>query len=246
MDRMIYVGMTGAKQTMLAQAVNAHNLANASTNGFRADLHVLASRPVDGPGFATRVNSVTEAGGWDARSGAVMNTGRELDVAVDGDGWIAVQASDGTEAYTRAGSLRTTSDGLLETASGHLVLGEGGPVSLPEYANLTVGGDGTLTIVPLGQGPETVAQIDRIRLVRPDPASLVKGTDGLMRLADGATAVPDASVRLVSRALEGSNVDVAQALVRMIELSRQYEMQVKVMSAAEENADRAVRLLQLG
>jgi flagellar basal-body rod protein FlgF len=246
MDEMIYLAMTGAKQTEYAQAINTNNLANVSTTGFRADLHSFSSVPIDGPGVETRINAVVESYGTDFSQGAIATTGRDLDVAMRGEGFIAVQAPDGTEAYTRAGDLRVEAGGLLSTGAGHLVMGDGGPVAIPPNSSLLIGGDGTISIQPLGQGPETLAIVDRIKLVNPDTALLQKGSDGLLRMADDQIANADASVSLISGALEQSNVNVAKTLVNMIELARQYEMQVNVIKTSEENADAAAQMMSLG
>ena len=245
MDEMVYLAMTGAKQTEYAQSINANNLANISTTGFRADLHSFSSVPIDAPGVESRVNAVVESYGTDFAQGSVVSTGRDLDVAIQGAGFIAVRAADGTEAYTRAGDLRIGSGGLLETGAGHLVLGNGGPVAIPPATSLLIGADGTVSIQPLGQGPETLAVVDRIKLVDPDPAQLAKGADGLLRLPDEETASSSANVRLTSGALEQSNVNVAKTLVNMIELSRQYEMQINVIRTARDNADAAAQLMRM-
>ena len=195
MDEMLYLAMTGAKQTEFAQTINSNNLANVSTTGFRADLHSFSSVPIEGPGVETRINAVVDSYGTDFSQGPVASTGRALDVAVQGAGFIAVQAPDGTEAYTRAGDLRVEAGGLLSTGAGHLVLGEGGgPVAIPPNASLLIGRDGTISIQPLEQGPETISVVDRIKLVNPDVALLQKGADGLLRMADEQVADPDASV----------------------------------------------------
>src|SRR5690606_12476677 len=196
------------------------NLANASTPGFRADLARFEPRAVPGSGFPTRVNAVAGGAGFDHSSGTLIETGAPLDVAIDGDGWIAVQARDGTEAYTRAGSLRVNQLGLLETARGELVLGDNGPVSIPPHVEITIGRDGTISVVPQGQGPETLAQVGRIKLVNPPRAALEKRADGLVRLAGGGEAEPDAAVALVAGFVESSNVNAAGNLVAMIELAR--------------------------
>ncbi|MFA7096516.1 MAG: flagellar basal-body rod protein FlgF [Gammaproteobacteria bacterium] len=246
MDRLLYVAMTGASQTMLAQAANSHNLANVSTTGFRADLEAFRSLPVYGPGYPGRVYAMTEGKGVDFSPGSIITTGRDLDVAVNGSGWIAVQAPDGTEAYTRAGDLRVTSGGMLVTGAGHPVLGNGGPIAVPPYETLEIGADGTISIRPLGQGAETLAVVDRIKLVDPPLQDLEKGQDGFLRLKDGVTAFPEAHVQLVSGALESSNVNAVDAMVRMIELARQFELQVKTMKTAEENDAVSARVMQLG
>jgi flagellar basal-body rod protein FlgF len=246
MDKSIYVAMSGAKETLRAQAANNHNLANASTNGFRADLTAFMSRAVEGPGHASRAYATTSTIGWNRDSGALMTTGRELDVAVNGEGWIAVQGVDGREAYTRAGDLRVDASGQLRNGSGLAVMGDAGPLAVPPSSSLAVGTDGTISIVALGQGPETVANVGRIKLVNPPADSLQRGTDGLFRLKDGTDAPPEASVRLATGALESSNVNAASAMVNMIELSRQFDMQLRSIKTAEEDARSAASLLRLG
>ena len=246
MDEMIYIAMTGAKQTEIAQSINSNNLANISTTGFRADLHAFSSLPVEGPGVDTRVNAVTDSYGTDLSAGAMQSTGRASDVAITGDGYFAVQAADGSEAYTRRGDFRIEPGGLLTNGAGQLVIGEGGPVAVPPNSSLLIGNDGTISVQPLGQGPETVSIVDRIKLVNPDETQLKKGADGLLRLPDGEQAVADATVSVQSGMLESSNVNVAKTLVNMIELARQYEMQVNVIKSAEENADSAAQMMRLG
>ena len=245
MDEMLYLAMTGAKQTEYAQAINSTNLANVSTTAFRADLHSFSSVPIDGPGVDSRINAVVDSYGTDFSQGPVATTGRNLDVAIQGEGFIAVQAPDGTEAYTRAGDLRIEAGGLLATGAGHLVMGDGGPVAIPPHENLVIGKDGTVSIQPIGQGPETLSTVDRLKLVNPDVTRLQKGEDGLLRLPDDEVAAADASVSVISGGLEQSNVNVARTLVNMIELARQYEMQVNVIKTSEENADAAAQLMSL-
>ncbi len=242
---MLYVAMTGAKQAMLAQTVNAHNLANAGTHGFRADLTAVESMPVRGPGYSSRVNAVKESGGFNAEPGPMEQTGRQLDVAVQGNGWIAVQDANGGEAYTRAGDLRLGAGGVLTNGAGQVIMGEGGPVAVPPFQKLEIGDDGSISIVPLGQTANTLATVDRIRLVNPDPALMRKDDDGLIRMRDGSAPESDASVRLMSGVLEGSNVNGVESLISMLELTRSFEMQVKLMETADTNAATAARLMQL-
>jgi flagellar basal-body rod protein FlgF len=245
MDRMVYVAMTGAKQVMRQQGLIAHNIANLNTDGFRADLAHSRPAPIYGTGHPTRVNTITAGDGFNHAPGTLVSTGRTLDVAVKGQGWIAVQAPDGGEAYTRAGALSINSLGLLETADGHMVMGSNGPLSVPVHVELVMGNDGTISIVPQGQGPATLASVDRVKLVNPDPALLEKGVDGLIRARDGSTADADASVQVVSGFLETSNVNMAANLVAMIENARKFEMQVKMMQTADENATRAMEMARL-
>ncbi len=246
MDRLLYVAASGASQLMRAQAINANNLANAGTTGFQAELIGLRSQPVFGPGFGSRVYAMTESPGVDFSKGGFQHTGRELDVAVQGQGWIAVQAPDGTEAYTRAGNLRVTTTGLLETADGLPVLGDGGPILVPESEKIDIGADGTVSSLPVGQDPATMAVVGRIKLVSPDPAALRKGEDGLLRMADGSAAPPSASVRLATGMLETSNVSVVEAMMNMMELARQFEAQVDLLKAARDNDAASAKLMQLG
>ncbi len=244
MDRLVYVAMTGAKQAMLAQGLVANNLANANTRGFRADLARFSESPVPGPGMPTRVDSVASGMGFDHSIGTLVATENPLDVAIDGDGWIAVQAADGTEAYTRAGALNVDGLGVLRTGNDALVLGDNGPIAIPPFTQIMVGGDGTISVVPQGQGPETMAQAGRIKLVNPERSELLKRPDGLVQLPDGAAADADATVRLVSGFLESSNVNLGQSMINMIELSRRFEIEVRMMRLADENASRATELLR--
>ena len=246
MDRLIYVAMTGAKQLMQAQSLVANNLANVGTIGFRADLARFSAQPVAGPGYASRVNTVASGLGFDSSQGTMQETGNTLDVAIEGAGYIAVQAADGSEAYTRGGTLNVNALGLLETQRGEIVLGDNGPLAVPPYSEITVAHDGTIAIVPQGQGAETMAQVGRIKLVNPDPAMLEKRTDGLIRMAEGAAADADASVRLASGFIESSNVNVASALVDMIEYARQFEIAVRMMRVADDNEARAAQIARLG
>lgn len=235
--------MTGAKQAFATQTMVSHNIANAATTGFRADLHAMQSRPVLGAGYPTRVNALVAQGGWDRSQGAQEATGRDLDVAIMGQGFIAVQAADGSEAYTRAGDLQLDEEGRLMTGTGHPVLGQQGPITLPASTAIQIGTDGTISVVAQGQGPETVGAVERIKLVKPDTAQLGKGPDGLMRLPGGATAPADAGVRLISGSIESSNVNIPGALVDMIEISRYYETQVRLMNVVNENAATTQRLV---
>jgi len=246
MDRMLYVAMTGAKETLNAQAVNNHNLANASTTGFRAELSAFQSRAVDGSGYASRVYATNASTGWNNQSGALLSTGRDLDVAINGDGWIAVQAPDGTEAYTRAGDLQIDPNGQLTTGAGHPVLGDGGPINVPPYTSIFFARDGSISVVAQGQTPDTVSTVGRIKLVKPADEAVKRGDDGLFRMKDGSSAPADVNVNLTSGTLESSNVNTADAMVTMIELARHFEMQVKAIRNAEENGAASAQLMRLG
>lgn len=245
MDRMLYVAMTGAHQTLRAQAIVSHNLANANTNGFRQDLADFRSMPVFGEGLPTRVYSMAERTGTDLRLGRVMTTGRDLDVAIQGEGWLAVQAPDDTVAYTRAGDLQLDANGLLTTADGNPVLGSAGPISIPPAEKIEIGADGAISIRPLGEASSNLVEVDRLQLVKLPENNIYKDANGLMRTNDGLPAPLDASVRIQGGALESSNVNPAEALVSMIESARRFEIQVKMMKTAEETSNATNQLLRL-
>jgi len=243
MDRGLYVAMTGAKQIMQAQAVNNHNIANLSTIGFRADAVSFASQPIYGAGYATRVNAVAGDAGTDFSAGVMESTGRDLDIAVNGKGFIAILGSDGKEAYTRAGDLRVTPNGAVTTASGLPVLTESGPLNIPPSTVVSIGGDGTVSVVPQGSAPFAVTQVDRIKLVNPATKDLQKGDDGLLRLKSGGKAKTDDTVSITSGMLESSNVNSAQSLINMIELQRLYEFQIKSINSTDTNEQSAERMM---
>ncbi len=244
MDRMLYVAMSGAKEVLLSQANNANNLANANTPGFMEDLNQFRSMPVFGQGYPTRVYSMDERPDINFHKGSLQTTGNPMDVAVKGNGYLVVQALDGTEAYTRRGDLKVDSNGIVTNGEGLPVIGNGGPIALPPHEKIEIAEDGTITILPEGSTPETLAIIDRIKLVNPPIQDLVKGEDGLMRMQDGSDAPAEASTVLVTGAIESSNVNVSNALVDMIELSRKFELQVKMMKTAQELDASSAKLMQ--
>jgi flagellar basal-body rod protein FlgF len=231
---------------MRAQAANSNNLANINTTGFRADFEQFKSVPVIGEGLPSRVYATSERIATNFEQGTLQSTGRDLDISVQSEGFIAVQGKDGREGYTRAGDLRVTSTGQLTTGTGLVVLGEGGPIAIPPAEKIEIGADGTISILPLGAQANLLAQIGRIKLVNPEISQLQKDADGLIRLVDGNNAPADANVTVASGTLETSNVNAVGALVKMISLQRQYEMQIKMMSTAQENSTASARLLQLG
>jgi flagellar basal-body rod protein FlgF len=245
MDRLIYTAGNGARQLMQRQDIVAHNLAHASTPGFRAETSAFRAVPVEGAGQPTRVFAVQATTGADLTPGPVERTGRSLDVAVEGGGWIAVQGADGHEAYTRNGSLEVGASGLLETRGGLTVLGEAGPIAIPPEHSVMIGRDGTVSAVPDQRPLTSIAQLGRIKLVKPPAEQLVRGPDGLFRTRDGAAAPADADVAVAGGSLEGSNVNAAEAMVSMISLARQFELQMKLMQQADENARRAATLLNI-
>ncbi len=245
MDKLLYLSMTAATNTMLSQATISSNLSNSEMPGFKSDLEQFRSMPVFGDGHPSRVYAMSERPGIDFTDGTIYKTGNPLDFAINGDGWVAVQAPDGSEAYSRRGDLRLNNAGLLENGNGLLVYGNGGPIAMPPSEEAVIGSDGTISIRPAGQDEKTLAVVDRIKLVNPPVSDLVKSADGLFRLRDGSQANIDASVRVAPESLETSNVNMVGAMARMIEHSRRFEMDIKAMTAAKENDEVGTRILAL-
>lgn len=240
MDRLIYTAASGARAMMERQDGLTHNLANANTPGFRADEVAFRAVPVRGEGATTRVVALEATAGFDAKAGPVQATGRDLDVAVKGPGWLAVQTPDGAEAYTRNGGLEVSADGTLVVYNGMPVMGEGGTINVPPGTKVSIAADGTVT----AQGPSGPAQtVGRLKLVNPPANELRKGADGLMRTATGDPADADPAVRVAAGALEGSNVNVIEAMVGMIAAARQYETQMQLLHNAQQNDQHASQLL---
>lgn len=246
MDKVLYVAMTGARENMFAQQVHANNLANATTTGFKADLEQARAMRVIGEGIPSRVYSMSERPATNTDTGTLISTGRNLDIAVQGDNWIAVRASDGSERYTRSGELNINNAGQLITGSGIPVIGNAGaPVVVPPAEQVTIGNDGSVTIRPLGSPADELVLIDQIKIVSDSDRVLWKGDDGLMRTDNLAPLPASQNAQLRSGYLESSNVNAVAELTSMISLSRQFEMQVKIMSNADENAQTASRILQM-
>src|SRR5262245_10864405 len=238
MDRMIYLSMAGAKATMQRQDALAHNLANTSPPGFRAEMTAFRAVPVRGDGASTRVYALESTPGYNAEPGAVQPTGRNLDVALKGNAWFAVQGLDGTEAYTRAGALDVNAEGLLITKTGLPVLGDGGPITIPANAQVQIAPDGTISAGVGNNKPQTVG---KLKLVTPE-APLQRGEDGLFRAPDGDLNA-DPNARLQDGALEGSNVSAVETMIAMIAASRQFEQQMKMVHSAQEKEQAAAKLL---
>ncbi len=240
MDRMIYLSMSGAKAAMQRQDTLAHNLANASTTGFREELAGFRAVPVRGDGASTRVFALESTIGYKSDSGAVQPTGRNLDVAMKGNAWLAVQGLDGTEAYTRAGALEVNAEGLLTTVNGLQVLGDGGPITVPSRAEVQIAPDGTVSATVEGGKPQSIG---KLKLVTPESdAQLSRGTDGLFRSA-GGDLPPDTTARVQDGALEGSNVSPVETMVAMISAARQFEHQMKLLQTSERQDQTASKLL---
>jgi flagellar basal-body rod protein FlgF len=245
MDRSLYIAMSGAKQILQAQASNSNNLANSNTPGFRGDFEQLRSMPMFGPGHPSRVYAMTERPGVDFSTGGLQTTGRDLDITINGNGWLAVQAKDGTEAYTRAGNLHVTPQGQLVTGTGLPVLGNGGPIAIPPAQKIEIVADGTVNIIPQGANSTELVVLDQIKLVNPDLKQLEKGTDGLMRQANGQASPADANVKVITGVLEGSNVNTVEEMVQMIELARQFENQIKVMKTVDDVGAASTEIMRI-
>ncbi|PTU77639.1 flagellar biosynthesis protein FlgF [Pseudomonas indoloxydans] len=245
MDKMLYVSMTGAQNNTLSLRAHANNLANVSTSGFRRDFEQARSMPLFGESYPARVFAMTERPATDFRPGTLQETGRDMDVAIGGKGWIAVQAPDGSEAYVRTASLNIDALGMLRTGNGLPVMGNAGPIAVPPEQKVEIGQDGTISIRALGENPNVLAEVDRIKLVNPDPKSMEKGTDGLIRVKGQPEVEADATVQVTSGFLEASNVNAVEEMTAILSLSRQFELSVKMMRTAEDNSSAMARVLQI-
>ncbi len=244
MDKMLYTATNGARQAMQAQTAIAHNLANVSTLGFKAQLNTFTSWHVSGPGLNTRAMNLQDADDIDLSAGPILSTGEELDVAINGDGFIAVQNADGEEAYTRAGNLKVDSVGRLITGTGFAVIGNGGPIALPQSEKIDIGADGSISVVPVGQAAAALVIADRIKLVNPDVKNLYKNADGLLQLKGGATAPASVDVQLETGVLENSNVNAVGQMIDLITNARQFETNIKLMQEAKTLDESSARLLR--
>nr|WP_283812166.1 flagellar basal body rod protein FlgF [Pseudomonas corrugata] len=244
-DKYLYVAMTGASQNALAQRAHANNLANISTNGFQKDLEQARSMPVFGDSFPARAFAMSERPATDFTPGALVETGRDLDVAVSGPGWMAVQNPDGGESYVRTGSLNVDALGVLRAGNGMPVMGNGGPIAVPPEQKIEIGQDGTISIRAMGEGPRVMAEVDRIKLVNPDLKNMTKGLDGSIRTKDGQSAPVDANVQLVSGFQEASNVNAVDEMTSVLALAKQFELHVKMMNTAKEGDEAMARVLQI-
>ncbi|HCX32934.1 MAG TPA: flagellar biosynthesis protein FlgF [Rhodocyclaceae bacterium] len=243
MDRLIYVAMSGAKSTLGRQDASALNLANAASTGYRAEEHRLRAVEVRSPALPTRAFVIEASVGANFTPGVLQPTGRTLDVALQGAGWIALAPPDGGEAYTRNGSLQLDSTGILQTKAGIPVLGDGGPITIPPGAQITIAGDGTVSSVPAGSSAASVVVLGRIKLVNPPEKDLARGDDGLFRVRGGGSAETDPKAVLVPGHLEAANVNAVEEMVNMISAARQFEIQVQMLRNAEENDRTATQLL---
>jgi flagellar basal-body rod protein FlgF len=245
MDRLIYSSLTAMRSAQARQTATANNLANAQTPGFRADLSEAQTLWVKGATFNARAMSSEEVLSADMKAGTVITTGRDLDIALNGDAMLAIQADNGDEAYTRRGDLVQNETGLLTTGDGRVVLGLQGPITLPPADSISIDSEGRIMIVPRGGDPNQPQEADRLRLVSPAGSEIAKGLDGLFRVKDGGTLPGDPDARITTRALEGSNVSSTQALVDMIEASRSWDTQLKLISDAREMDTSTADLMRL-
>ncbi|BDX07812.1 flagellar basal-body rod protein FlgF [Planctobacterium marinum] len=246
MDKMLYIAASGASQDLLASAVRANNLANAQTTGFKAMMAQARAMPAFGDGLPTRVFAMTESPANRYDAGAMVQTNRDLDIAVEGDGWFAVVDKNGGEAYSRNGSLQMGTNGELLDTRGNQIVGEAGPIFLPiPLSNVSVAQDGTISVRPQGAPANVLEPVGRIKLVKPDLENLQRSQDGLFRLPDGEQADQDLTVGIRTGFLEASNVNPIEEMMGIIQAQRHYEMQVKFMKKAEEIDQRGTRLLMI-
>ena len=244
MDHMLYTVMSGARQALDQQAVVTHNLANVTTPGFRAQLHAARAVEVRGDGLLTRAMTQSTTPIADFSPGAISTSGRELDVAIMGKGWLAVQAQDGSEAYTRRGDIQVNNEGMLLIA-GRPVIGDGGPINVPQGSQVAIGSDGTISVRGQGDAATNVAAVGRLKLVAAPEPGLLRGGDGLFRTRNNQPLQADETIRLASGALEGSNVSPTEAMVSLIDNARRYEMHMQSISTAKDDAQRANSILSL-
>jgi len=245
MDRLIYTALSGMRGAMARQTATANNLANANTTGFRAEMSSATALWLRGAGLETRVPTSQQVVAADMAPGSVSDTGRDLDVAMQGDALLAVQADDGSEAYTRRGDLQVSQTGVVTTGDGHPVLGEGGPLTIPPADSIRIANDGAIWIVPAGGDPNQPQQVDRLKLATPAGSRIQKGLDGLFRVTDGGALPSDPDARLTPHSLEGSNVNTSQTLIDMIEASRSWDMQLQLVTQAREMDTSAADLMRL-
>ena len=245
MDRLVHTSLSALRGAMARQAATANNLANVNTVGFRGEM--AASRPLwlRGDSLEARVFGSEEVTGADMRAGSVTETGRDLDIAIEGDALLAVQAKNGDEAYTRRGDLQLSDTGLLTTGDGNPVLGEQGPITIPPADKVEIKPDGAIWIVPLGGDPAKPQQLDRLKLASPVGSDVVKGLDGLFRVRGGGALPSDPAGRVLAGSLEGSNVEATKALVDMIEASRAWETQLKLINTARDLDGAGADLMRL-
>ena len=246
MDKLIYTAMTGAKHALTQQAAVSNNIANAASTGFRTEMHRFRAVEVQNAPLPSRAFVVDASVATDFTPGPLQHTGRTYDVAIEGKGWFAVQAADGSEAYTRDGSFSLSPEGVLLTRSGQPVVGDGGPITIPPDNQVLIGKDGSISAVPTTGDKNAVNVVGRLKLVNPPEAELRRGEDGLFRAANGAPAPVDEAVQVAGGYLEGSNVNVVDQMVNMISLARQFEMQTQVLRKAEANDQVATKLLSVG
>jgi flagellar basal-body rod protein FlgF len=248
MDRALYIAMSGAKQNTLGQVAESNNLANVSTTGFRRDFEQARSMPVFGEHFPTRAYALEERPASDFNPGTLIHTGRDLDLAIENQGWFSVQDANGEEAYTRRGDLNVDQFGRLMNGDGLQIIGNGGPVVIPPYEKLTIAGDGAISIQAAGDDPAAVAAVVNLKLVNPDLNNMEKGVDGLFRLRDqepGQVQPDDPTVYIEQGHLEHSNVNAVHSLTQIMALNRQYEMQVKMMATVDENAQATAAIMDI-
>jgi len=245
MDKLIFTAMTGAKHAQQRQDTVAQNIANVSTDGYRAATYAARAVAAQGKGLETRAFALEATTGADFTPGSIHRTGRDLDVAMEGPSWLTVQGRDGREAYTRAGALRVDPNGALRAAGGHPVMGDGGPLVIPPDSAISIAPDGTVFALPNSGSLSAMVTVGRLKLVTLDAKQAQRSDDGLFRTVGGNPAPADERARLAAGALESSNVNAAEAMVSMVSVARHFELQMRLLTTAENNAKSAAQLLSI-
>ncbi len=244
MDRLLYTSLSAMRAAQSRQTATANNIANANTPGFRADMAATQALWLRGAA-ESRATASEEVLAADMRAGTVVATGRALDVAANGDAMFVVQSTDGEEAFARRGDFQLSDSGLLTTGDGHPVMGNGGPITLPPADSIAIDAQGRISIVPTGGDPTQPQEVAQLRLVTPGGSDAVKGLDNLFRVRGGGALPDDPDARVRSGHLEGSNVSTTQALVDMIEASRSWDTQLKLIADARDNDAATADLMRL-
>ncbi|GAA0627118.1 flagellar basal-body rod protein FlgF [Brevundimonas kwangchunensis] len=241
MENAAYVGLSRQMTLRRELDIVANNIANADTTGFKVEQLLVGEEVGERARNAfirPGVSFVLDNGvGRDFSQGALSQTGRTLDFAIEGEGAFFTVQDGADQAYTRDGAFTLDAQGRLTTETGHAVLGDGGEIVInPELGQVSVGADGTIS-----QDGETIG---RLSVVRFDSLGVLeKSGDGLYRNASNAVAqeAPDARVR--QGMLEGSNVNPILEITNLIEIQRAYESVTRMIENTTDLSRRAVERL---
>ena len=245
MDRLIHTAFTGLTSSMSRQRVIASNMANSQTIGFRADMVAMTPMTLDGPGLEVRAMNDTEVRGANMKAGSITQTGKPLDLAMEGDVMLAVQGRDGGEAYSRRGDLSIAPSGLLVNGDGAPVVGESGPITIPPGRQLIIGPDGQLLLRDPATPDAPPTRLDRLKLASPAGTRIEKGLDGLFRVFGGGVLPNDEEGSVLVGALEQSNVNASEVLVEMVDAQRLFELRTKLVQTAREIDEGGASLMRI-